>query len=439
MAAKKKSKSSSNKVAGTKKRKVSHKVSKKSSTSKTTTKKVSSPKGKPVSKTTSVRKDSVSHVTTHHTHFHHEVKDTSKEVKNMKPPKDRIKKYAGKGFQSKFDKKKEFKKRRMSKIFSEFLEKAGVTTSPKDILKKIFYFDLLILAGVSVITIFMGFILGSKPLAVVSLLIQTWTILFLAVYLLSLLVVFFYLDIRITNRTRQIEEVLPDFLQLTSANISAGMTIDRALWFAVRPRFGVLAKEIEEIAKSTIAGEDLSESLLAFTRKYDSKILKESVNLIVAGIRSGGELGELLNKISENILDTKLMKKEVSASVTTYVIFIGVASVLAAPGLFALSAQLLVVIQNIAASLASSSGGSAASQGALSISFGNDSITLKDFKIFSVVLLTITAYFAAQIISVIQKGDSRDALKNFPLFTVVSLSTFFFMAWVLSILLGGLF
>jgi pilus assembly protein TadC len=66
---------------------------------------------------------------------------------------------------------------------------------------------------------------------------------------ISLLVVFFYFDYKIYQRTKEIEEVLPEFLQLTSANISAGMTIDRALWFAVRPKFGVLAKEIEEVAK----------------------------------------------------------------------------------------------------------------------------------------------------------------------------------------------
>lgn len=406
-------------------------------------KSTSSSKSHLSTKTTSVRKSSVSHkitkaasVAKNHLSYDNRQKARAK-GKEIKIPKDRIKKYTSSSFQSKFDNKKEFKKRRMVKIFSEFLEKAGVATSPKVILKKILFFDLLILAAVTLVTVILGISLGSKTSVVISLLLQTWTILFLAVYMLSLLVVFFYLDIRITKRTQQIEEVLPDFLQLASANISAGMTIDRALWFAVRPRFGVLAKEIEEIAKSTIAGEDLSESLLAFTTKYDSKILKESVNLIVAGIRSGGEIGQLLNKISENILDTKLMRKEVSASVTTYVIFIGVASILAAPGLFALSSQLLVVIQNIAGTLADSGGG--ASSGALTINFGSDSISLKDFKIFSVVLLTITAYFSAQIISVIRKGDGRDGLKNFPLFTLVSLSGFFFVSWVLGLLLGGLF
>ena len=76
-------------------------------------------------------------------------------------------------------------------------------------------------------------------------------------------------------------ELLTRLMKLTSANISAGMPIDQALWFAVRPKFGVLAKEIEEVAKSTIAGADLQTALIDFTKKYNSKILKRSINLII--------------------------------------------------------------------------------------------------------------------------------------------------------------
>src|SRR4030043_1012258 len=80
-----------------------------------------------------------------------------------------------------------------------------------------------------------------------------------------------FLDMRIFNRTKAVEAVFPDFLQLTSANISAGMPIDRALWYAVRPGFGVLAKEIESVAKNTMAGEDLRRALGNFSKKNNSK------------------------------------------------------------------------------------------------------------------------------------------------------------------------
>src|SRR3989338_1174040 len=100
------------------------------------------------------------------------------------------------------------------------------------------------------------------------------------------------------------------------------MTIDRALWYAVRPRFGVLAKEI-------MGGADLKESLEKFALRYDSTLLKRVVSMINEGIEAGGEIGELLNRIALDIQQQKSMLKEMSANVTTYVIFISFATVVA--------------------------------------------------------------------------------------------------------------
>jgi len=55
------------------------------------------------------------------------------------------------------------------------------------------------------------------------------------------------------------------------------MTIDRALWYAVRPRFGVLANEIEIVAKETMRGQDLKIALQNFADKYDSILLKNKI------------------------------------------------------------------------------------------------------------------------------------------------------------------
>jgi len=41
----------------------------------------------------------------------------------------------------------------------------------------------------------------------------------------------------------------------------------RALWYAVRPRFGVLAREIEIVAKQTMSGEELDKALIRFFKK----------------------------------------------------------------------------------------------------------------------------------------------------------------------------
>ncbi|MCC7574600.1 type II secretion system F family protein [Candidatus Woesearchaeota archaeon] len=341
---------------------------------------------------------------------------------------------SSKKIKSKFD-KKENKKRSIRQIFSEFLVKAGSESSPYQVNRLVIIFSLIFCGLLSVALIITGIVLGSWFSHLLLVLLSIWTVILIGVYLISLLFVFFYFDYKIYQRTKEIEDVLPEFLQLTSANISAGMTIDRALWFAVRPKFGVLAKEIEEVAKFTIAGDDLEKALLDFANKYDSDSLKEAMNLLIEGMRAGGEIGYLLNQISSNMQDIRLMKQEISSSVTTYVIFITVAAIIGAPLLLALSGQLLVIISSLTTGL--DTGGSSSSFFSLDLS--GDSISLEDFRIFSLVMLFFSSFFSSLIIGVIRKGSPKEGLKFIPAYLAVSYVLYFAAAILFSLLLGGLF
>ncbi|MFH0978939.1 MAG: type II secretion system F family protein [Candidatus Woesearchaeota archaeon] len=262
-----------------------------------------------------------------------------------------------------------------------------------------------------------------------------WTVIFVLLLFVIWLLFHFILDLRIFQRKVAIEEVLPDFLELTSANIRAGMPIDRALWYAVRPRFGVLAKEIEIVAKETMSGEDLENALQKFAAKYDSLTLKRSVNLLVEGIHAGGEIGELLNKISINIKESQLLKKEMSANVTSYAIFISFATILAAPFLFGLSYQLLSNITSITATL-----GSANAPSVMGLNFGGGvGITMADFRTFAYLSLSITSFFSAVLVASIKKGDIKAGLRYIPIFMITSIIVFKIASWMMAGLFSGLF
>jgi Flp pilus assembly protein TadB len=263
-----------------------------------------------------------------------------------------------------------------------------------------------------------------------------WTGIFAGLFVLAWIVIYIFLDMRIFNRTMELEEVLPDYLQLASANISAGMPIDRALWFAVRPKFGILAKEIEDVAKSTVSGEDLKVALLRFSDKYDSVLLKRSINLLIEGMDSGGELAGLLNKVALNIQETKILKKEMAANVTTYAIFIGFASVVAAPVLFGLSGQLLIIIQQLMGMMGEAGAGGGG--GMMTLTLSGNAISATDFKIFSIATLVVTSLFSAFIVSVIRKGSIKEGMSIIPLFVIATLVIYFISSWILSYVLGGM-
>ena len=103
---------------------------------------------------------------------------------------------------------------------------------------------------------------------------------FIISYFISLLISIFYFYTSFTikkfKKRLELEFVLADYLQLVAANLNAGMPIDQALWYAVRERFGVLAEEVEIVARKVMGGVDLEDALIGFAKSYDSDILKKS-------------------------------------------------------------------------------------------------------------------------------------------------------------------
>ena len=241
------------------------------------------------------------------------------------------------------------------------------------------------------------------------------------------------IDLRIYRRTRSVEEVLPDFLQLTATNVRAGMTIDRALWLAIRPRFGILAKEIETVAKEVMSGSELTDSLKRFADKYESVILKRSMNLLIEGINAGSEIGELLNRTSQNIQEVRTIQKEMAASVTSYSIFISFAAIVAAPVLMALSKQLIIIISQVSSNI-----GPLPQQGAV-IALNTVGIGAGDFRIFALLAITITALCSSFIIAIINKGNIKEGINYVPSFILVAIVLYLLSEKILGVLLTGFF
>lgn len=321
----------------------------------------------------------------------------------------------------------------------ELLSLAGIGEEPAVIKKQLIRIGVFITFALTLFATVLAlgwsdtFASRSGSLQFVWFLIAMWTVGLVAMLFLVVGVYAFIIDLKINTRRKEIETVFPDYLQLAAANLAAGMTIDRALWSAVRPRFGVLAKEMEDVAKKTMTGRDLERSLQEFSHKYDSLVIKRSIDLICEGTRSGGRMADILSKIAVNIQENTILQKEMSANVTTYVIFISFASVLASPFLFGLSTQLLAVIQQIAGTLASDGSGSSS----VGLSISGDAVKMDDFRLFSILVLAITSIMSACIVAVIRKGTVKEGLKSIPIYFIISLLLYLFATWVLGFLFRG--
>lgn len=337
-------------------------------------------------------------------------------------------------FEKKIIKKLKVSKYQHLKNLKSFLEKGGYSIDNEAIISRsIIRIAIFLNLILTFYLLYTAYYRSEKIVSLLPTLFAVWSILLLIIIMILWVVFYIIVDLKIFNRRLAVEEVLPDFLMLTSSNINAGMPIDQALWYAVRPRFGILAKEIEEVAKQTLVGDELKDALLNFTKKYDSLILKRSINLLLEGVDSGGKVADIISKIATDIQTTRIFKKEMAANVTTYVIFISVASIAAAPFLFALSKQLLIIISSIMGNMDVGGGGG------IGFSFDASAISISDYNIFSIVTLMMTATFSAMIISIIKKGNIKEGLSYIPPFTITVLIIYLVASKILDVFLGGMF
>jgi len=146
------------------------------------------------------------------------------------------------------------------------------------------------------------------------------------------------------RRAEEVEQTLPDVLQIVSANISAGMTPYSALWISARKEFGVIAQEIKVAQKETLAGKEFRQALSEMGARVRSKALARTIRLIIQGMKSGGELPTILTGIAADIRRMKLLEKEMAANTTTYTMFIIFGMLIGAPLLFSVSIEFVETI-----------------------------------------------------------------------------------------------
>lgn len=315
--------------------------------------------------------------------------------------------------------------------------KAGLTEVPYKIFGGLFWISVLITSLIFIFKIYPWAITKDFNIVLQFIIFfSSFTIVLGIIVLGFISAIYFYVDIKIFNRTQRMETVLQDFLRFVSENLRGGMPFERAFWSAIRPEFGVLANEVRLMAKKVMTGQDIDEALKEFTDKYDSPMLKRSFNLVVEGMKGGGKIADLIDRIVENIEDTKELKSEMATTNLTYVIFVTFIVIVIAPLLFTLSHQFLLIVQGFAARLGTVSGEAAI---AMPISFANIKVDPRTFVSFSRYAIIVTAICSSMIVSMIQRGSVKGGIKYIPLFLIGSMVMFQIFMLVATRIISGMF
>ena len=238
------------------------------------------------------------------------------------------------------------------------------------------------------------------------------------------------------KRVNEMEDVLPDFLTLMASNIRSGLTPDRALLLSTRREFGPLTEEIDKSAKATLTGTPFTEAFMEMSQRFNSEMLSKTVRLIVEGARSGGSLADLLDNTALDIKRFASIRKEVSATVLVYMLFMFAAAAIGAPLLYAVSTMLIEVITEMKSEIAISSEDVSAY---LPLVQGSTVISPELVFWFALFAIFIGAFFGSLAAGVISKGRESAGLGYVPTMILISMAVFFLSKILLEGLLGGLF
>jgi archaellum biogenesis protein FlaJ (TadC family) len=258
---------------------------------------------------------------------------------------------------------------------------------------------------------------------------------FTAGFLISFALFHGFLLLAVEKRTKFVERVLPDALQLMAANIKSGFIPSRAMLLSARKEFGPLSDSIKRSGKEMLTGKSLEESITGITKDIKSDILDVTTKLIIRGIRSGGQLVLLFEETAIDIRRRESIKKDVKANILMYSIFIGFAACAGAPALYALSGYLVNTIGGLGSMVNLPE--QYTSQVSL-LQFGSVPVSPEFLFMFSVAAIVITTFFGGLIIGIIDSGKERSGIKYIPLMMFAALVVFFVARFVVADMFGTL-
>jgi flagellar protein FlaJ len=328
---------------------------------------------------------------------------------------------------------------------SDYSRKAGLENPPYA------FFGILFLAGfVSMILAVLGlysFLNLSEVfdvsetvfnLVVAPLFFLLSSLLFLSVYFFIIIsFIMIYFDFMIFKRVKQMEENLPGFLKSISENLKGGTTFEQAFWNSIRPDYGELAKELQLVAKRIAVGESTSDAMLYLAGLYDSDDLSRTFSILSESLQGGTRISPIVDKISSELENTSELKKDISATNLSYVMFIVIIACFVSPFLFALSNQFLLVLEGFVGKMESASIPQDMSHNMLFSIGGVDSVPIapSEFTAMAYVVIIVTGVFSSMIVAIIREGNIRAGIKYMP--AILAVAVFIFT--VLNMFLTGIF
>ena len=200
--------------------------------------------------------------------------------------------------------------------FQECLLKAGIFTLASQILAIFIVICSLLIILFTLLSIMLSF----NIIYAIILAIFVPTIAFILI-----------LFMKIEKRAGEIENSIPDFLRQLSSMLRVGLSLENALVDMSNHGKGPLYDELRRVVVEIRMGKSLDESFDNMAIRLNSKDLERSFKIILNAHKSGGSLSDIILDVSDDLRAMLVLKRERKASVMMSIMFLLIASTVAAP------------------------------------------------------------------------------------------------------------
>ena len=253
-----------------------------------------------------------------------------------------------------------------------------------------------------------------------------------------IVVVYMYLEFKIDARKTKVEEMLPDYLQIASANLRSGIALDRAMLLAARPEFSFLSEDVKEMNRRIFGGENFDTALRELASRYRSYQLSHAIRMILESLRYGGAMADLIEQIAKDMRAQQMTQKEVAGQLFMYSIFIAFAGLIAAPVLYGLTSQMINVTDAVWNGILAQNPNGLPSTGVSFLKPSKPQITPQEYHNFAYAAIIVITGFASLIMAAISSGSTIKGLRFLPIFIIIGILIFIVAQYVIAGIFAGI-
>ncbi|HEV3090263.1 MAG TPA: type II secretion system F family protein [Candidatus Cybelea sp.] len=125
---------------------------------------------------------------------------------------------------------------------------------------------------------------------------------------------FFALNRAMETRKGAIQKALPEFLDMVSSTVQAGLALNAALGYAVEAVPGPLGEEIKEALSEIRLGRARADALRAVGERTNHPALRNALRVMTQAERLGANISKLLNELAADARHQRLMLVEEMAA-----------------------------------------------------------------------------------------------------------------------------